>query len=118
MKLNDFFELGYFVSAWNGKEKAGELFWLFYLIGMIGVSLFSGMLGFILAKIIGFELGWFIPFLFIVGCIIWILKALWACAFNVKWRGWGYIIRTIVLLHALSIINDIYLCLYFKFLTS
>ena len=46
---------------------------------------------------------------------IWYLTALWQCAFNCKWRGWGYITRTAVGLVATSVVLYVALFTYLEF---
>ena len=86
-------ESSFFRSAFGGSEPLGEIFWLYVVVAGIGgllvLSVGAGL-------IVAVPYGGFI--LLAVGLLItsyfgWALVAVWRCAFNVSWRGWGYLAR-------------------------
>ena len=88
-------------DSWNGSEKLWKVFWLYNII-----------LGTFLTKMFDFlpegNLGILIPAFLIVGVWgVWVMVSMWRCAFNAKWRGWGYIVRTLVVLGVIAIIANI-----------
>ena len=40
---------------------------------------------------------------------VWVLVAMWRCAFNVNWRGWGYIVRGILILTVIGFFGALYI---------
>ena len=72
----------------KGKTALWKVFWI--------QNILAGTLLQITVEKIGPHLST-IP-LFILGsfCVlftIWVVIGMWQCAFNVKWKGWGYIVR-------------------------
>ena len=93
-------------NAWNGKEKLWKVFWLAGVLGGLALNI----LGKILTALLG-PFGLIIA-LISVPYIIWYFVAIWRCAFNADWRGWGYIARIYLLLPLIAIplvIGGIYL---------
>ena len=80
------------IAAWSGKEKLWKVFWLYnFILGTaIGYAIdYVAGLGLIIEIAV---------FTVVLIWAIWVLVALWRCAFNSRWRGWGYVCRGVVVL--------------------
>ncbi len=83
-----------------GEEKLWKAYWL---AGLFGGPVFFMAVGFLVGSSRG-------PFglafsLFTAYCIWWSM-AIWNCAFNARWKGWGYAARASIVLGILAIIFD------------
>jgi hypothetical protein len=73
----------YFTAGWRGQLPLSEFLWAsdqtvrFTLLTVLGLS------------IVLFPIS--VPVI-AVFCL-WLFVAIWRCAFNAEWQGWGYIIR-------------------------
>ena len=101
----------YLIKAWNGQENLWKVFWLYNVLGpLLFALMFSLVQGFgisaennghgsnglaILSGVIAITL---------IVYLIWALRSLWKCAFNVKSKFWGYICRVWVIWFAFSFI--------------
>ena len=68
--------------------KAQQIFWIQNI-------LIGGLLQYGVEKVVP-HLSTVPIYLFIVFAILyslWVTVGMWQCAFNAKWRGWGYIVR-------------------------
>jgi hypothetical protein len=86
------------VDWWRGEERLWKPFWLGGVLGGIVVQIISQILG-----MGGLPLG-VVGFVLVLVYEVWILVAIWNCAFNVDWNGWGYIVRVMVILQAATIV--------------
>ena len=83
------------MAAWNGKEKLWKVFWLYnFLLGTLLLSAMDYLVG--LGTVIEV-----ITYLIVLVWAVWVLVSLWRCAFNAKWRIWGYLARALVVLTVL-----------------
>ena len=104
--------LGFWVGHWQGKRRLLTAFWLIGVVGLILLSLIQT-----LVMAIGLMLHYFDK----VGATIlapiiygphalWLIYAIyasvaiWRCAVNTSWRGWGYLARALVMLVLLGIL--------------
>jgi hypothetical protein len=87
------------LASWKGKERLWKVFWIYnWLFGTavgIGVEAASKALP--------------VPAFLVVAVLVliwavWVTVSLWRCAFNSSWRGWGYIVRAIVVLAVIAIV--------------
>jgi len=85
--------------GWRGEEALGRLVWvygaLFIFIWqaiIIAIRLLTDISIDSPASIVG-KIRSVIEVLY----CLWLLAALWNCAFNVRWNGWGYLVRLLVL---------------------
>ena len=79
-------------AAWQGTAKLWKVFWLYnFLLGsaLLYATDYSAKLGAVVEVTI---------YLVVLVWIIWVAVALWRCAFNAKWRIWGYLARGVVIL--------------------
>ena len=83
-------------SAWNGKDKLSLVFWAYFVLGQFGMALFlvaiTGLSTAFGAEFFGSVIG----FIVVIPFVTWATWSVWACAYNVKWRPWGYVARAIV----------------------
>lgn len=88
--------MGVIKRAWRGEEKLWKTYWI---LGWVCLSAF-GIVVEILSKIV--------PLLGILGIlslpytIMWMISC-WRCAWNCAWKGWGYIVRGLILFVVLVI---------------
>jgi hypothetical protein len=92
-------------KAWQGEERLWIVFWIYgtlITIAMYPINKFMehaikpGMGGIPLLLI-------FILLAIELTCEVWLLVATWRCAFNVKWQGWGNIVRILCVLSGIRI---------------
>ena len=91
----------YFKRTWNGEEKLKILFWIYYVIGSIGIAMVPGVFQ-SAGLLIGINYGAIFSLIIVVPYFVWIMVSLWRCAFNVDKRIWGYIVRGIVVFTIVS----------------
>ncbi|MFZ5523562.1 MAG: zinc ribbon domain-containing protein [Pseudomonadota bacterium] len=98
----------YIIRAWNGEERLWIVYWLYNVLGIfllrllaaIGVIAITAINAFIVKAIVG------IVFLVLyIAYFIWAVGSLWKCAFNVKWKGWGYLGRAYVLMFVFALLG-------------
>ena len=94
--------MGEIKKAWLGDEKLWKVFWIYnFLLGgflNIGIDQIDKL---------GESFFWVFVVVYLVWAI-WVLGSLWRCAFNASWKGWGYIIRGIVVLCVVVIVLAIF----------
>lgn len=81
----------------KGKEKLWKVFWLWFVAVVTFLAVvFKFAAPYALANDSFMEnwLQWVFLVLLVYG--IWIMMALWRCAFNATWKGWGYMVRLMV----------------------
>ena len=110
-------QMGYIVRAWNGEERLWKIFWLNIVLGSILFRFLGALVqSFLLATNI--PVGWnifriiFVAFLLVfllllVIYFVWALVALWKCAFNAEWKGWGYLGRAFVVWSVISFFGSL-----------
>ena len=78
-------------DSWNGIEDLWIVFWVHNMLlgGIISYGIDS-------LEDQGLDPLSMIFTFFALVWSIWVTVALWRCAFNSKWRGWGYIVRTAI----------------------
>lgn len=77
--------------SWRGEERLWKVYWFY--AGLAGLVV--ALLSFIFSSIstsLDF-VGSILQFVYFV----WAAVALWRCAFNAEWSGWGYLTRGIVI---------------------
>lgn len=83
-------------AAWNGKAPLVRVFWLYYFLGHLTLGALVGVTAAIL-ETNGLSSGIIIlATLIVLPYVVWSTWSVWACAFNVKWRPWGYMARAYV----------------------
>lgn len=90
-------------GAWKGEERLWIVFWVyFWLIGIV-VSVGSGFLADagLLAELVAGVLG--------AAWLVWIAVSQWRCSSNTSWRGWGYVVRVLVVFSVVAWAYDVYL---------
>ena len=75
---------------WDGKARLASAYWI---IGVVGSLLFLG-----LANIAGSSSARFFVLLAWIPYAIFAYVSIWRCAWNTRWKGWGYIARAVVIL--------------------
>lgn len=92
--------IGFIKNAWKGEAKLWKVFWLMGLL----IAVLTVILMMVLTPLLFIS-----PYAYIGIYIVWtflaqgfILIADWRCAFNCGWKGWGYIVRTLVVLGAIG----------------
>lgn len=83
----------WFVRSWRGHEPAYKVFWfygvpinlIFYVLGAI-----VGYMAATNPQVVSLVL---IAAPIYLVFIVWFCVSLWRCAFNVGWKGWGYLSR-------------------------
>ncbi len=87
------------LSPLRGNERLWKVFWIYnFLFGII--------LNIVL-EVLDYLAVLSILYLFLIIVIfwtIWVVTGLWKCAFNVNWKGWGYLTRIFVVLAILGLI--------------
>ena len=89
-------------AAWKGEVKLWKVFWLYnFILGsaLIYAMDYAGNFGLVVEIVV---------YLIVLIWVVWIVVALWRCAFNASWKGWGYITRgLLVVCLALSLLTII-----------
>ena len=88
----------YTSECFKGKRLLWPLFWLWFIgvwCVLVGIILFFGAVALRSNVFLDEWLKWVLLLLIIY--VVWVLVSLWRCAFNVKWNGWGYLTRVVVL---------------------
>ena len=106
MKNNKFLNKieNFLLSYWNGEQKLWKAFWL---MGFVFQILFLYFLLVLLYFGVLIGLTWSIKVtIFLLSNIyqIWILVSIWNCAYNVRYKTWGHLSRSIVILNVIFII--------------
>jgi hypothetical protein len=84
-------------SAWHGDTHLWKAFWLYFFMGLISGVLISGYV----FGLVG--LPYFAVWIVIAPAVVWAAVSVWRCAFNSRWRGWGYIARAVLIMQLLAI---------------
>ena len=84
-------------SAWSGQAPLWKAFWLYFVLGLhIGIT--------VVAYVVGLEgLPYLAAWIVIAPVAVWASVSVWRCASNARWRGWGYIARTAVVVQMLGV---------------
>jgi hypothetical protein len=84
-------------SAWNGDTHLWTAFWLYFVSGLnFGVLIAGYVFGLV-------GLPYFAVWIVIAPAAVWAAVAVWRCAFNSRWRGWGYLARAALIVQLLGI---------------
>lgn len=89
-------------SAWKGEEKLWKVFWLYNFLAGI-------FIGFVLGAIPDGTALFTVVAIAALAWVIWATVSIWRCAFNAGWKGWGYIVRVLVVLSLISLVSDLLL---------
>lgn len=83
----------YITKCWQGKERLSKVFWYwFVLVPAVLTVTVAGVLKFVYPLMRMEEwLHYALMFAFVYGP--WVLISMWRGAFNVEWKGWGYLAR-------------------------
>ena len=78
-------------DSWNGVEDLWVVFWVHNI-------LLGGIISYVIDSLEdqGIDPLYGMFTLFALVWSIWVTVALWRCAFNSKWQGWGYIVRAVI----------------------
>ena len=93
--------------AWRGEERLWRVFWIGGVILDIGFTAIKKILGHT-------ETTDFVYAIVALIYLVWLFVSEWRCAFNVKWKGWGYIVRGLIILSPIIWIA----CSYFGVMDS
>ena len=74
----------------KGKTKLWQVFWIQNIL----IGAFLNFLVELSLPHIS-ELQTYVFLFFIILYSIWVIAGMWQCAFNAKWKFWGYIIRSL-----------------------
>lgn len=89
-------------AAWKGEERLWKVFWIYNF-------LFGIALGIAMDHVPRF--GLIIEAIVYTVVLIWAIRvfvALWRCAFNARWKGWGYVVRGVVVLGLVGLVISIF----------
>lgn len=86
------------IKARNGEERLWIVFWIYTVIGILfTTSLYNALLQAITdLRGYGPLVLLFVLVIAYLAYIVWAMGSLWRCAFNVGWKGWGYLARACV----------------------
>ena len=101
--------LGAFMGRyWRGEERLWKAFWLFGFVGFwVAGSVIGLVRGVVLDSQMWIGVGLIFWGLAVVGALayqVWVCVAIWRGAFNVGWKGWGYVCRGVVVLQAVAVV--------------
>ena len=104
--------LGAFMGRyWRGEERLWKAFWLFgmgggmaagYLVGLVREVVLDSQMWIGVGLIF-----WGLATAGAVGYLVWAYVAIWRSAFNVGWKGWGYVCRAVVVLQAMLMVSGL-----------
>jgi len=86
----------WFKKAWKGEEKLWRVFWLYWFLGNIALSLlipFIALFSLPLVNMIASVVSLISLVYFVMSMIL-----VWRCAFRTKHEYWGYIARVVIFL--------------------
>ena len=93
--------MGDLKNAWSGGERLWKVFWLYNMVLGTFLSVTFDVVAeenlLLLGLLSGVMIIW----------AVWVTVSLWRCAFNTDWRGWGYIVRALVLLSLVTVASTI-----------
>lgn len=84
-------------AHWEGKASLSSAYWL---IGVLGNLIF--LFVFKVVKIEEWRFLGLVVFLVWLAYFVFATVSIWRCAWNVHWKGWGYIARVIVILNIMG----------------
>lgn len=92
------------MKAWHGEERLWKVFWLYTVLGsflILFLLQFLQAVG-LSAEKNGHSTTWILVLIglltiFLLAYSVWTITSLWKCAFNVSWKGWGYLGRAYVI---------------------
>lgn len=107
--------LGFWKAHWQGQGQLITAFWLIGFVGGLGVQFLAALLVWLAG--VGSP-GLSAPTMLAttageVAYLIYSLVAIWRCAFNTSWVGWGYLARGCVLLVPVNVCLAIFLIIYY-----
>ncbi len=91
----------FITDSLKGREPLWKVFWLYTIV-----------LGLVLTVIFGTvvdslgTIGWTLVIALTALWGLWVLIALWQCAFQTEWRGWAYLARTAVILIVIVVVVE------------
>ena len=97
----------YFKQASRGDEKFRVIFWIYFLIGSIGIGLLAAIFNATSSTPGTPFTGFTLALIIVLPYAAWVLGALWMCAFNTEWKAWGYLARGIIIYTVVSYIYQI-----------
>jgi|GEM_PF-1807145 len=82
-------------SAWAGEVRLWKAFWLYFVLLLnLGVLVVGYVVG-------TFGLPYLAVWIVMAPVMVWAAVSVWRCAFNARWRGWGYLARIVVVVQML-----------------
>ncbi|MBN8542996.1 MAG: hypothetical protein J0M34_01895 [Alphaproteobacteria bacterium] len=87
-----------FKQASSGQEKLWKVFWLWGFIGLFAVGVVTVLLMILTEMISLGSVARILISLIILVYFLWVVFAVWRCAFNVNWKIWGYLVRVYIVL--------------------
>ena len=101
--------LGAFMGRyWRGQERLWKAFWLF---GIVGFSVLGTAVGLVRGVVLDSQMWigvglifWGLALVAALAYQVWVCVAIWRGAFNVGWKGWGYVSRGVVVLQAVAVV--------------
>ncbi|MFZ4541736.1 MAG: hypothetical protein ACOYNL_08005 [Rickettsiales bacterium] len=95
---------GLFGRAWHGEEKLWKVFWIYgVLIGTVLSVVVAILLVPVLLASLVMPVFQLVPLAVTLPYWVWNMVSCWRCAWNAKLKIWGYIVRILVVLGAVSI---------------
>lgn len=100
------------LGSWRGEERTWKVFWLYYV-------LFSFLIMIVytpkvimesqgVALSVTVHAAYSLTLLIVlVVWLVWIVVSLWRCAFNNEWKGWGYLLRGMLIVQLAYIIREV-----------
>ena len=105
--------LGEFMGRyWRGEARLWKAFWLFgmgggmaagYLVGLVRDVVLDSQMWIGVGLIF-----WGLAMAGAVAYLVWAYVAIWRGAFNVGWRGWGYVCRAVVVFQAVLMVFGLF----------
>jgi hypothetical protein len=93
---------------WRGEERLWKAFWLFDVIGAMAVAFAVTLVkGVVLDSLMWIGVGvifWGLAVIAALAYQTWVYVSVWRCAFNVGWKGWGYICRLLAVVGVVGVI--------------
>ena len=94
-------------KAWRGEEKLWKVYWLYSVLGGIAVSVMFGVVLNIVAALLGLGPVHYIGIAFMLAFYVWSTVSIWRCAWNVKVKFWGYLVRIFIVLGLIGLATQI-----------
>jgi len=95
------------LDVWNGNETLHVVFWYYGVLGLLAIIFTAN----ITISVLGPSLSQFIIYPLVILLylyFLWVTVSVWRSAFNVQWKGWGYMARAFVVISFASSILSLF----------